>query len=43
MGRIAGRLDKRDISRAQALEIKIAKSNISCVEGSDKIIKDHRR
>lgn len=37
---IAGHLDKRAINRAQAVEIKITKSNMFCVKGSDKIV-DH--
>jgi uncharacterized protein YdeI (BOF family) len=41
--RMAGRLDKRNINRAHAVEIKITKNNTSRVEGSDKIAEDHTR
>jgi hypothetical protein len=45
MRRIAGHFVryKRDINRAQAVEIKITKSNMSCVKRSDKIVGDHMR
>lgn len=41
--RMAARLDKRDINRAHAVEIKITKNNTSRVKGNDKIAEDHMR